>query len=314
MAQNCGNNNPVLVLSPNMGVNPPTLTLKDAWSIGGDWKHHIQAADLNNDWVEEVYVSGNNGVTQCLLPDPLPGQWNCQGFGGNALQRSRGMYYSLNDQPGLYILDTPNDWNQNGLRRCEFNGNCTNVVTNNDLQPLGGLVLDDPQDVARDPVTGDFFITDSSRQVIGRLTMTPSITYTPVFGVEFVPYVTDPGYLNNPISVIVDAQNNLYVAEQQGRRIISYDPAGAIRWEWGVPGVWMNNEATEICQPQGTMDFDPTGNLYVADRCNGRVVVLNPANGALLELLPLQYGRRQSAGLQRAGWGGFLAGRADVRF
>ncbi len=283
--QNCGDN-PVLALRPDLSALPyPTLTLENAWSVGGDWKHHIQVADLDGEDGNEIYISGDYfGLMQCLEPTTLPGPWDCATFGGGSVHRGRGITYSpAYDASHIYVLDyVDNGWDQNGLRRCDFDGNCENVATNNDVQPLGGLPFDDPQDVAY-AGAGVFYITDGYRQVIGRLEANPTpSSFSAVFGVDRVPYVTEPGYLNSPGSVIVDAQNNLYVTERAGRRIVSYDPAGNLRWAWGTPGVWMGAETEEMCEPQGTMSFDPAGNLYVADRCNGRVVILRSTDGSYL--------------------------------
>jgi len=276
----------VLALRPDLSALPyPTLTLENAWSVGGDWKHHIQVADLDGEDGNEIYISGDYfGLMQCLEPTTLPGPWDCATFGGGSVHRGRGITYSpAYDASHIYVLDyVDNGWDQNGLRRCDFDGNCENVATNNDVQPLGGLPFDDPQDVAY-AGAGVFYITDGYRQVIGRLEANPTpSSFSAVFGVDRVPYVTEPGYLNSPGSVIVDAQNNLYVTERAGRRIVSYDPAGNLRWAWGTPGVWMGAETEEMCEPQGTMSFDPAGNLYVADRCNGRVVILRSTDGSYL--------------------------------
>ena len=282
--QNCGSN-AVLVLrveKPATGdYFPDSLTLVDAFRPENWYKHHIQTADLNNDAVSEVYISGDNGALQCQQPASMPGDWTCNSFAQSSLHRARGLTYSAGEH-ALYALDTVGwDWGQNGVRKCLYNGTCTDVVTNNNLQNTPNQTMDNPQDLALAP-SGEMYITDASKNAILKLSVSGELSYTDVFGVLYEPYITDDGYLNNPSSVLTDSDNNLYVAESSGRRVLSFDAAGTQRWVWGTPGQWSGNESAEICNPQGNMALDPAGNLYVPDRCSGRIVILDKDSGVYL--------------------------------
>jgi hypothetical protein len=284
VVQNCGDN-PVLVLrveTPSTGgYFPNSLTLVDAFSQGKWYKRHIQTADLNNDAAGEVYISGDDGIVQCEQPAVMPGDWTCNSFASSSMQRVRGLTYSA-DEHALYAIDTVDwDWGKNGIRKCDYDGNCADVVTNNDLSNTPNLTLDDPQDLAL-AASGDIYITDASRSVVARLSFSGGLSYVPVFGELDEPYITADGYLYNPTSVMTDADNNLYIAENNGRRILSFDVAGTQRWVWGQAGKWNGNQSTEICSPQGNMALDPAGHLYIADRCSGRLVILNKDTGAYL--------------------------------
>jgi sugar lactone lactonase YvrE len=233
VAQNCGQN-PVLVLhveTPDP-YSPTSLTLVDAFNLG-DWqKNHIQTADLNEDASSEVYVSSDNGTFQCEQPAAMPGNWNCSPYAQDSLHRTRGLTYSAGEHE-LYALDQVDwDWNQSGLRKCHYDGSCENIVTNNTLNNTPNLRFDDPQDLAL-AASGDFYITDAARSVVARLSFSGGLSYVPVFGVLDEAYVTAAGYLNNPSSVLTDADDNLYVAENSGRRVLSFDAAGAPRRESG---------------------------------------------------------------------------------
>ena len=69
-----------------------------------------------------------------------------------------------------------------------------------------------------------------------------------------------------PISVDLDSQENLYVADQWLHRISIFDQDGLFLHKWGVPG----SGDGQLSQPAG-LSFDREDNLYVVDRQNNRV-------------------------------------------
>jgi|GEM_PF-666750 len=73
--------------------------------------------------------------------------------------------------------------------------------------------------------------------------------------------------LSNPISVAVDGAGNLYVADNNNKRVRKYDPAGSQLFEW-----------TGFNDPQGVA-VDNAGNLYVADNGSNPVIKKYGADG-----------------------------------
>ncbi len=88
--------------------------------------------------------------------------------------------------------------------------------------------------------------------------------------------------LCNPIGVAVDGAGNLYVADQSNSRVLEYDmPLGSGTTAdrvFGQGGSFITNtcnsggvSATSLCVPR-IVGVDGTGNLYVADASNSRVL------------------------------------------
>ncbi|GAC1539182.1 MAG: TIGR03663 family protein [Herpetosiphon sp.] len=77
------------------------------------------------------------------------------------------------------------------------------------------------------------------------------------------------GQLNGPRGIVIDAKNNLYIADALNHRIVVYDNTGKQIRAFGSRGQ-ANNQFNE---PSGVA-FDGAGNLYVADTWNSRVVKL----------------------------------------
>jgi sugar lactone lactonase YvrE len=88
--------------------------------------------------------------------------------------------------------------------------------------------------------------------------------------------------LCNPIGVAVDGAGNLYVADQSNSRVLEYDmPLGSGTTAdrvFGQGGSFITNtcnsggvSATSLCAPNGVA-VDGSGNLYVADTNNNRVL------------------------------------------
>ena len=97
---------------------------------------------------------------------------------------------------------------------------------------------------------------------------------------------TGPGQFQNPDGIVVTSEGYIYVTDQGNNRIPKFDKYGNFIVEWGrgrerhkggrrreVPGGEFDNP--------GGIAFDSSGNVYVVDRCNGRVQVFGlPAEGA----------------------------------
>jgi sugar lactone lactonase YvrE len=83
-------------------------------------------------------------------------------------------------------------------------------------------------------------------------------------------YLTDYEHFNSP-RVEIDYQGNMLVLEENGQRLLKFDPAGAFLWSIGEAGhdAWENDHFN---WPHG-LDSDQYGNIYVAD--SWRVQVFN---------------------------------------
>ena len=81
---------------------------------------------------------------------------------------------------------------------------------------------------------------------------------------------TGEGEMKEPISIISDDDENLFVSDEGLHRIISYDREGQYLGAWGQRG----SGDGELDRPSG-IAFDADGNIYVADTMNHRVQKFN---------------------------------------
>ncbi len=106
---------------------------------------------------------------------------------------------------------------------------------------------------------------------------TPSAAPVPAVG------VTNYGF-NAPAGVMVDREDNLYVADRNNRRILKYDANGTFLMGFGYNTVWTVPAAAPAVQaysnanghfePYG-IDVDAGNNVYIADRIASRMHVFN---------------------------------------
>lgn len=78
------------------------------------------------------------------------------------------------------------------------------------------------------------------------------------------------GEFNNPRSVALDAQGNVYVADSSNQRIQKFDNFGNFITLWGYAG----NGNGQFNEPRG-IGINGNGNLYVADSGNNRIQVFD---------------------------------------
>ncbi|HEX8598113.1 MAG TPA: DUF2298 domain-containing protein [Chloroflexia bacterium] len=100
-----------------------------------------------------------------------------------------------------------------------------------------------------------------------------------------------PGELNEPIGIAVDAQGNVYVADANNRRIQKFDAAGQPVAQWPVPAP--NWDPGPYLEP--FLAIDTAGNLYATAPTgkavlkfdsNGQVIATKNAKGAITLNLP----------------------------
>jgi sugar lactone lactonase YvrE len=268
LAQSCGSNN-VVVLTVEGTLPELSLVLQSVIQFNGKDPQGVQVADLNDDGAQEVYLADNQQLWRCMEA----GGWDCQPF-GNGFQ-PRGLGLNPTDSGRLYVVR--NDWNGPGILACDAGGNCIPYISNPPEQ-----VLFDPVDVAFDTI-GNAYITDRGDSTIKKYT---SPTAHSVFaGTPGIPYVTpatpDPDYYyNGPSGVAVGSDYSVFILEEWGQRLTKLSDAGTFSWSFGVPGV-AGDDSQHLNWPTGNPAVDSVGRIYIPDRNNSRITILDSAGNLL---------------------------------
>jgi sugar lactone lactonase YvrE len=110
-----------------------------------------------------------------------------------------------------------------------------------------------------------------------------SFRYVKTYGTTEEPYLVDTTHLNRPHGLFMDSSNNLYVVEEQGHRILKYNPAGTNLLSIGKAGVGYTDNYV-FSNPQD-IALDAGGNIWVTD--DTRIVQYSSA-GTFLQNLPAE--------------------------
>ena len=267
------------------GTNVPALQaiLGYPTAVVVDAAGNLYFCDQDNSRVRRV---DRNGIITTFAGN---GSYGFSGNGGPAVLATLDYPAGLAvDAAGnVYISDTYN----NQVRKVASNGIITAYAGNAEhgYDGDGGnalrAVLDFPAGLAID-AQGNLYIADQHNSRIRRVTADGTITTVAGTGEEG--FSGDGGLatramLNYPADVALDAQGNLYIADQRNNRVRRVDRDGIITTVVGNGQHGYDGDGgpplLAILDYPGGLAFDPQGNLYIADHHNNRVrkVVFNPA-------------------------------------
>jgi uncharacterized protein (TIGR03437 family) len=238
-----------------------------------------------------IYVGDSTVKVQAFTP---AGKWityagtGVPGFSGDGGNAADAPLNSVNDlaadlNGNLFIADGLR------LRRVNPSGNIATVAGDGYVHCVGDggpatmAQLYQPSALALDSA-GNLFIADSGTQRVRQVTRDGTVTTLAGTGTaargtaDGSPAAAVP--LNTPMGVAVDSAGNVLLADTGNHRILQVTPAHAIR---AVAGT-----GTSGASPEGTSPLvaqlrapravcaDRTGNLYIADTSNHRVLRLAP--------------------------------------
>jgi sugar lactone lactonase YvrE len=135
-----------------------------------------------------------------------------------------------------------------------------------------------PQDVAVD-AQGNVYVADTSNQRIRKITL--GGTVTTLAGAGGYGFADGPGssaYFASPTGVAVDAQGNVYVADQGNQRIRKIAPDGTVSTLAGSGSYGFADGAAATAQfaSLAGVAVDAQGDVFVADQSNRRVRKIAP--------------------------------------
>ncbi|HTK07122.1 MAG TPA: NHL repeat-containing protein [Ktedonobacteraceae bacterium] len=257
-----------------------------------DSSGNLYIADANNNRVL-YYTAGSTTATRVYGQGGSFTTANSVSITANSLNTPSAV--AIDSSGNLYIADTNNNrvlyyaaGSTTATRVYGQGGSFTSNAANN-----GGVTatsLNAPQGVAVDS-SGNLYIADNGNNRV-LYYAAGSTTAIRVYGQggSFTSNVANNGgvtatSLNAPQGVIVDSGGNLYIADANNNRVLYYVAGSTTaRRVYGQGGSFIINTANSIGgvtassldQPEGVA-VDSSGNIYVADNLNNRVLTYQTA-------------------------------------
>lgn len=242
----------------------------ESYHFGGSLRHmdiygnQLYVADASNHRVE-IFDITNPAVSMPLVA--TIGESGVSGNDSGHLNWPTGVAV---DGGKIYIADMHNE-------RVQIFNQSTRAY----IKTLTGAGAGDtylyPSDVDTD-ASGNLYVADNGNARV--VQYDSSQAYTRTYGVKGVPYLTDASHFNRPSGVAVGPQGNIYLVENWGCRLVVLDKNGSPINTFGEPGVCQNDN-THLSAPEGVAVNPGTGEVYVADSANDRIMIFS-ATGAYL--------------------------------
>ena len=259
------------------GDNGPALnaTFNEADGVAIDRSGNIYVADFNNGRIREILPNGT------IVTYAGSGSNISSGDNGPALKAGMNPISLVSGSSGpLYLAD----YHTSVIRKVDSTQTITTVMGNNgyrsvlDGTPAINAFFNSPEGLAVDH-SGNLIVADFEAQRIRKVTAAGVFSTIAGLGTPGSP--TDGGLatasdLDDPASVAIDSQNNIYFADSGNHRIrrIGTDGkiatvAGAGDFETGGAFDGDGGPATKahLNSPEG-LALDASGNLYIADTDN----------------------------------------------
>ena len=257
------------------------LNLPHSASVGADGSVYI--ADFSNDTIRRVNPLG---IIKTIVG--IPGTAGYSGDGGPATsaELSNPAGVAADAAGNLYVADFGN----HVIRKIDSNGTISTVAGNGSAGsgcPSGGLAvavaLNSPTSVAFDS-KGNLYLADAQLQCV--VVVYPSGSIARFAGTGSGGFSGDSGpaasaQLNSPASVAVDANDNVYIADQANARIREVNTQGVISTVAGNGTAGYSGDggpatSAELNSPGGVA-LDPANNFYITDNGNQVVRLVNGA-------------------------------------
>jgi uncharacterized protein (TIGR03437 family) len=214
------------------------------------------------------------------------------GYGGDG---SSATSAQLNSPAGIAVDNAGNlyiaDFSNQVVRKVSAGGTISTLAGNGlagysgDGGPAAQAQLNGPSGVAVDS-SGNVFVADSGNHVVRKIT--PGGTITTFAGNGAAATSGDGGpaasaSLALPTAVAVDSQGDLFITDSSANRVRLVNAGGVITTiaGAGTPGYGGDNGPALSALFNGliAVSLDPSGNLYLADRVNNVIRLLQPVSG-----------------------------------
>ena len=246
-------------------------------------------------WNHQIHRVDASGIVTTVAGT---GEFGYSGDGGPAVaaRLTRPWDVSLDGEGNLYIADTLN----HAIRRVDASGTITTVAGSGEFGysgddgPAVEAQLNSPRGVEIDS-DGNVYISDSLNHRIRRVDA--SGTIGTVVGTGEFGYSGDGGpavaaQLGQAEKLAFDSAGNLYIADTFNSRIRRVDPAGTITTLAGLGESDFSGDggpavAAHLNGPSDVF-VDDLGNMYIADRGNNRIRLVDSSGNILTIAGPRQ--------------------------
>ena len=190
----------------------------------------------------------------------------------------------VDTQGNIYIADAE----FNRVRKIDTSGTITTLAGGgtSSTQPYGDGgpatqgYLREPSAIFVDS-TGVLYIVDQGLSRVRKVDLSGTITTVAGGGTNPDTTSATEVRLSGPTDIVIDAQNNLYIADRGNHRVRKVNPSGIITTiagtgERGFDGDGGPATQAKLANPSG-IHLDSAGNLYIADEQNRRVRKVDPS-------------------------------------
>jgi sugar lactone lactonase YvrE len=172
------------------------------------------------------------------------------------------------------------DWGVSRIRKIVIStGVVTTVAGNLNFGNTDGVgpaaTFNAPTGVGLD-ASGNMYISDKSNHRIRKITSSGVVSTIAGSTVGSTDGIGTAAKFNNPNSVAVDGNTNLYIADQANQRIRKISPTGVVTTLAGGIGGFSDGTGTSarFNAPSGVC-LDGSGNIYVSDASNKRIRIIS---------------------------------------
>jgi glucose/arabinose dehydrogenase/plastocyanin len=208
-----------------------------------------------------VYVAdtANNRIQVFSSNGTFVSKWGKYGTGDGLFNSPTGI--AIDQKGNVYVADTANN------RIQVFSNNGTFVSKWGGFGTANGS-YNQPTGVAINPSSGNVYVADTANNRIQ--VFSNNGTFVSAWG-EFGR--RGNGTLNSPTGIAIDQEGNVYVADTANHRIQVFSSNGTFVSKWGKYGTREYGRAEEsLRSPTGIAINPSSGNVYVADTANNRIV------------------------------------------
>ncbi|WP_166727717.1 putative Ig domain-containing protein [Mucilaginibacter gilvus] len=255
--------------------SPTTSSFKSPYGIAVDLSGTLYVADQQNNLVRKVDKSG---LVSTLAGSGTAGSTNAQGTAA-AFLYPEGVAADANGN--IFVADVANHL----VRKITPAGLVTTLAGTGSEGSANGLgtaaSFNNPKGVAVD-LLGNVYVADRQNHLIRKITPAGLVSTLAGNGLEgFADGKGTAASFRAPSGVAVDPDNNVYVADVGNQRIRKITPDGQVSTIAGNGTIGFADGEPQNARfnyPLG-VGLDITGNIYVADRDNGAIRMIDKASG-----------------------------------